>query len=69
MDMKNMRQDIHPMSWRIFFISMYVKYGLNFRARRPGLMFMKSSNDDDVTVIKLSNDNNVTLIKSSFYIL
>ena len=57
-------------------MSMYVKYGLNFRARRPGLTVMKSSNgddetvmkssiDDDVTVIKLSNDNKVTVIKSS----
>ena len=58
-------------------MSMYVKYGLNFRARRPALTGMKSSNDDDektvmkswndddVTVIKLSNDNNVTVIKSS----
>ena len=57
-------------------MSMYVKHGLNFRARRPGLTVMKSSNDDDetvmkspndddVTVIKLSNDNNVTVIKSS----
>ena len=53
------------MSWRIFFISMYVKYGLNFRARRPGLTVMKSSNDNNVTVIKLSNDNNVPVMKSS----
>ena len=64
------------MSWRIFFMSMYVKYDLNFRARRPGLTVMKSSNDDDetvmkssndddMTVIKLSNDNNVTVIKLS----
>ena len=33
-------------------MSMYVKYDLNFRARRPGLTVMKSSIDDDVTVIK-----------------
>ena len=46
-------------------MSMYVKYGLNFRARHPVLTVMKSSNDDDVTVIKLSNDNNVKVIKSS----
>ena len=46
-------------------MSMYVKYGLNFRARRPGLTVMKSSNDDDETVMKSSNDNNVTVIKSS----
>ena len=38
-------------------MTMYVKYGLNFRARRPGLPVMKSSNDDDETVMKSSNDD------------
>ena len=44
-------------------MSMYVKYGLNFRARRPGLTVMKSSNDDDETVMKSSNDDDVTVVK------
>ena len=44
-------------------MSMYVKYGLNFRACRPSLTVMKSSNDDDESVMKSSNDNNVTVIK------
>ena len=44
---------------------MYVKYGLNFRARRPGLTVMKSSNDDDETVMKSSNDDDETVMKSS----
>ena len=47
------------------FMSMYVKYVLNFRVRRPGLTVMKSSNDDDETVMKSSNDDDVTVIKLS----
>ena len=46
-------------------MSMYVKHGLNFRAHRPGLTVMKSSNDDDETVMKSSNDDDVTDIKLS----
>ena len=52
------------MSLLILFMSMYVKYDLNFRAR-PGLTVMKSSNDDDETVMKSSNDDDVTVIKLS----